>query len=115
MRMCAFVRSILATCTAIAAAGLGSSASANVPQMVTHQGRLYDASEKPITRQTLSVTFALYCDPTTTTAVWTETDSGHVRRRVLLREPRSRDAVSGGSVRWLACSTSASRWAATRK
>ena len=41
---------------------------------ITHQGRLYDATDKPITG-TLAVKFAIYADATTATAVWTETDT----------------------------------------
>jgi hypothetical protein len=47
-------------------------ASAAVPSTVTHQGRLYDASGKPITG-TLSVKFALYASVAATTSIWTET------------------------------------------
>ena len=43
------------------------------PQTITHQGRLYDASDKPI-NATLAVQFALYADTMTMMPLWSETD-----------------------------------------
>jgi hypothetical protein len=60
----------------VAAAGLTLAASASavsVPQSLTHQGRLYDASNQPVSA-TLSVVFSIYADGTATTPLWTETD-----------------------------------------
>ncbi len=47
---------------------------AGVPQTITHQGRLYDASDKPIAT-TLPVKFTLYADAGGATEVWSETDT----------------------------------------
>jgi hypothetical protein len=55
----------------LALAPFGSAA--GVPQTIVHQGRLYDATNKPVTG-TISVAFAVYADDTTKTALWTETD-----------------------------------------
>src|SRR5262249_43210103 len=51
-----------------------SSAAANVPTSVTHQGRLYNAAGQPVTG-TLQVAFAIYDAPTVATPIWTETHS----------------------------------------
>jgi hypothetical protein len=51
-----------------------SSAAAGVPPTIAYQGRLFDASDHPITG-TLTVKFALYAAPTGGTPVWTETQS----------------------------------------
>jgi hypothetical protein len=68
-------RALFATILAGSALAFTPAASAaGVPQTITHQGRLYDASDKPI-NSTLSVQFALYADASATTAIWTETDS----------------------------------------
>jgi hypothetical protein len=56
-----------------ALAMLPTANAAGVPQTITHQGRLYDSSDKPVTG-TLSVQFAIYPDASTTTPIWTETD-----------------------------------------
>jgi hypothetical protein len=69
----ALAASILAA-AALAFASLDTSAAAaDVPQTITHQGRLYDASDKPI-NATLQVKFVLYADAATMTALWSETD-----------------------------------------
>lgn len=46
---------------------------AGVPGTVTHQGRLYDSSDKPI-NSNLKVVFALYATPNAATPVWSEDD-----------------------------------------
>src|SRR5580704_2651862 len=68
------MRGLLAA-AALAVGGVASTdvAAQGVPQTITHQGRLYDASGKPITT-TLAVQFAIYVDTMTTTSLWTETD-----------------------------------------
>jgi hypothetical protein len=58
---------------AAALAGVRTSRASGVPQTITHQGRLYDATDKPVSG-TLAVEFAIYADATTKTALWTETD-----------------------------------------
>src|SRR5512141_1227911 len=45
-----------------------------VPPTITHQGRLFDSSDKPIS-QTLSVTFTMYTAATSGSPLWTETHS----------------------------------------
>jgi len=50
---------------------------AAAPQLLNYQGRLTDAAGIPRTG-TAAITFNLYVDPTTTTALWTETHSGVV-------------------------------------
>ena len=62
---------VMFACGALASAGTASAA--GVPKTITHQGRLYDGSSKPVSG-TLAVKFAIYADATTTTALWTETD-----------------------------------------
>jgi hypothetical protein len=67
-------RIFLGSILAAGALALAGEAAAGVPQTLTHQGRLYDASSKPI-NETLQVTFAFYADGSTTTPLWTETDT----------------------------------------
>src|SRR4051794_11428603 len=59
---------------AVAAASVmvAAPAMAAVPGTLTHQGRLYDSSDKPI-EGTLAVVVSVYADATTTTKLWTET------------------------------------------
>lgn len=68
---------VLASVVAGSFLALAAPAAAGVPQTLTHQGRLYDASGKPInnTLQGIPMTFAFYADadPATTTPLWTET------------------------------------------
>lgn len=52
----------------------GSAPAADVPQRITHQGRLYDSSNVPVDA-TLDVKFAIYADPGDVQPIWTETDS----------------------------------------
>lgn len=60
---------------ALVATSLSSVAiAAGVPQTITHQGRLYDAGDKPI-NATLSVKLAIYAGASAATPIWTETDS----------------------------------------
>src|SRR4051812_11167145 len=54
--------------------GTTSVALAAVPKTITHQGRLYDATDKPVDA-TLSVTFAIYASAAGGAPIWTETDS----------------------------------------
>lgn len=82
-----------------------TSAFAKVPGTLTHQGRLYDASGKPLT-DTLSITFALYDGPNAGAAeVWKETlavtvEDGYFS--VALGEQVAFDAtIFDGSERWL--------------
>jgi Collagen triple helix repeat (20 copies) len=68
-------RNVLSAAALAAAglAGMGSASAQGVPQTVTHQGRLYDANDKPI-NSTLPVQFAIYASAAATTSLWTETD-----------------------------------------
>ena len=63
----------LISASAIAGALLfgAAAAEAAVPQTITHQGRLYDAAGKPV-NETLDVKFAIYADPASPDAIWTE-------------------------------------------
>jgi Collagen triple helix repeat (20 copies) len=70
MRTRTIGRGVLA---AALATTVSSAAVAGVPQTITHQGRLYDASNELVSG-TLAVQFAIYAGPTTTTSLWTETD-----------------------------------------
>jgi len=54
--------------------GLESSAWAQVPDTITHQGRLYDDAGLPVS-DTLDVEFALYSGPATGASLWSETHS----------------------------------------
>src|SRR5262245_11759103 len=47
---------------------------AGVPQLITEQGRLLDATGAPVTG-TVSLAFSIYDVPTGGTALWTETQS----------------------------------------
>jgi hypothetical protein len=58
---------------ALAVTALAGAARAGVPQSLSHQGRLYDAADKPVSGM-LSLTFAVYADVAATTPLWTETD-----------------------------------------
>ncbi len=82
-----------------------SSAFADVPGLVTHQGRLFDAAGKPLT-DTLSVTFTIYDgEAAGATELWKETVSLTVEDgyfSVALGETTTLDTtVLDGSERWL--------------
>src|SRR5580700_4448955 len=62
----------IATLLAQAAVFLPSVAFATVPQGLTEQGRLFDATGNPL-NATVSLTFAVYSVASGGTAVWTET------------------------------------------
>jgi hypothetical protein len=63
----------LSTITVGAAALLvGSSAMAQVPGTITHQGRLYDANDAPLDT-TLALTFTIYDAANGGAVLWTET------------------------------------------
>lgn len=99
------VRRTLAFLLAAGATALSSAAlAANVPQSITHQGRLYDGGDKPIDA-TLAVQFAIYADASATTAIWTETDQvtfedGYFSVSIGENTPFTA-AVFNGSVRYL--------------
>jgi hypothetical protein len=61
---------------AVASLGLATTPAAakNVPGTLTHQGRLFDAADKPVAA-TVTVSFAIYANATGGTALWTETHS----------------------------------------
>ena len=83
---------------------VASSAAAAVPAIITQQGRLYDATDAPVTG-THSVAFAIYADPTTTTPVWTDSvslafDDGYFS--VALGQDKAFDASTfDGTTRYL--------------
>ena len=63
-----------ASMLACGALGLAGSAGAvGVPQTITHQGRLYDASNKPVSGM-LTVKFAVYASPNAAMPLWSESD-----------------------------------------
>ena len=65
-------RAIIVPLLACAALLGAAAAQADVPSALTHQGRLYDKTGKPVTGS-VSMKFALYADATTTTSLWSET------------------------------------------
>src|SRR5262249_41533674 len=78
--------------------------SAGVPPTMTHQGRLFDASDKPIS-DTLPVQFAFYADANATTPLWSEAaqitfDEGYFSASLGATTPFS-VGLFDGSVRYL--------------
>ena len=98
-------RALLASLFACGAFALQSSAiAAGVPKTITHQGRLYDAADKPI-NATLVVQFAIYVDSDATTPIWTETsmvtfEDGYFSVSIGENTPFT-NSVFDGSVRYL--------------
>jgi hypothetical protein len=80
----------------IAAGGvalLGSSAFAQVPGTITHQGRLYDSNDAPLDTQ-LTLTFTIYDAAAGGTELWTEShdvtfENGYFSVQLGARTPRS--------------------------
>ncbi|WP_437579881.1 collagen-like protein [Sorangium sp. So ce887] len=74
MRTSRFVRCMMASAlAAVAVAGAGTAAAA-VPATITHQGRLFDERNAPIS-ETLDVVFALYDERGASTPIWSEVHS----------------------------------------
>jgi hypothetical protein len=68
-------RFLAAAFIAAGAVAIAAPASAaGVPQTLTHQGRLYDANDKPFDG-TIALVFAIYADENASAALWTETDT----------------------------------------
>ncbi len=72
MKFSSMMKWSLAALVALGALGLSSEAMADVPPTMTHQGRLYDASDAPVSGL-VSVEFTFYDAATGGNAVWTET------------------------------------------
>ncbi len=67
------IRRLVAASVFVLGASLASVASAQVPGSITHQGRLYDAAQAPVTGS-LDVVFTIYDGPdAAANVVWTET------------------------------------------
>ncbi len=101
-------RAIIVPLLACAALLGAAAAQADVPSALTHQGRLYDKTGKPVTGS-VSMKFALYADATTTTSLWSEThtvtfDDGYFS--VELGGTTSLTGVLDGSVRYLGVTVS---------
>jgi hypothetical protein len=73
MKARAFRRYLAGSSLALASL-IAASAAAGVPGTITHQGRLYDASEKPI-QGALSVQVAIYADKTAAVPLWSEVNT----------------------------------------
>jgi hypothetical protein len=73
MKARAFRRFLAGSSLALASL-IAASAAAGVPGTITHQGRLYDASEKPI-QGALSVQVAIYADKTSAVPLWSEVNT----------------------------------------
>jgi hypothetical protein len=71
MRARTIKNGILAAVLAASALTVSARADAAVPQGITHQGRLFDAENKPVS-ETLQVKFSLYDSSSATTPIWTE-------------------------------------------
>ncbi|HZF47193.1 MAG TPA: collagen-like protein, partial [Polyangiaceae bacterium] len=68
-------RVIAASAIGLSAAMFAGGAAAEVPQLVTHQGRLFDAKDQPV-EGTIEVVFTIYDGEDANAAVlWTETHS----------------------------------------
>ena len=66
------IRTLVAVVSTAVALSTVSAAEAQVPSTLTHQGRLYSASDEPITGD-VSVTFSIYDAPSGGAELWTET------------------------------------------
>src|SRR5688572_4718224 len=71
MRVRTILRWASASLMAVVSAALATPAAAKVPSTLTHQGRLYDAAQKPV-NGTLDVTIALYDKEGAETPIWSE-------------------------------------------
>src|SRR5262249_9213923 len=87
-------------------AGLGARAQASplAPRVLTEEGRVYDTSGNPLAG-TVALTFSIYTDATTPTALWAETqtitlDSGYFSVRLGEIAPLP-DSLFDGTVRYL--------------
>lgn len=85
---------------------LASVSRAGVPRLMTYQGVLEDASNKPLRNQTVVVQFTIYADAGGVSALWTEIDTvttdknGAFSLELGLEIPIP-DLTFDGTVRWL--------------
>lgn len=103
MRNRMFSRCLSASAVLLAASALGGVAAAAVPTTITHQGRLYNANNEPISKQ-MDLKFALYDTPGAVNPMWSEThtvtfDDGYFS--VALGSINPFDKLFDGSVRYL--------------
>lgn len=71
------VRKLVFSCllSTLVATAWVSSARADVPPVLVHQGRLFDGTGQPVTSAAIQVQFAIYSTPNAASPVWMEIDS----------------------------------------
>ena len=106
MRIKTIRRMIAASAIGLSAAMFSGAAMAEVPALITHQGRLFDAKDEPV-NGTIEVVFTIYdSEEVNAKALWTETHSVTFENgyfSVALGEvtPFDTATVFDGSVRYL--------------